>query len=635
MRTMKHWVLAVAAASALALAGCGGGGSGASSMMEEPAPTPAEQIAELQGQINALRAELGLPAIDIADLTGSVSTLQGQVSTLQGQIAARDQQIADRDKEIADAARAAMTAQGKAVFGVLDPLGVSGTPADASIAGTTPEVSARYGGTTRLTGANLKTFLDGTGVADSLNDVEAATNPTFTSAQAGTPASLAAVHGFSGTMLTWEDTTNADTMFVYTDIGSPSSKLFSEVHGGGGQELVMGTDARSGVAGPAFDGRDGGTVTHEQNAKSAQTVTENDVVVLPGTFSGAAGSYQCAGATCTSSVNANGTITFGGGTDGWTFTANTGAMVSIADSAYMTFGWWMRDVKTSSDPLDAVTVFHGARGGTDVGDVDALTGTADYEGGAAGKYAWRDRVADTAHGGHFTAKAALSANFDTNMMSGSISDFRIGDDNTDPNWTVALREHAITTSDGSVARTGSSTQWAVGSSKANVAGGWQAQLSNTGASRNDNLPRGVSGTFNADFNEQGRMLGAFGANITNVLASHRMHSEDSFTKHVRGGRYSPVMTRSRGHPGKNEGRRIGPSGLQGCGFALALLLPPTQRSSSSSSNKSQAKTRRSRGGNIGRCRSFVKRWAGGAADFSATAGFSVTRWKHEGFTTTA
>ena len=127
--------------------------------------------------------------------------------------------------------------------------------------------------------------------------------------------------------------------------------------------------------------------------------------------------------------------------------------------------------------------------------------------------------------------------------------------------------------------------------------------------------------------------------IKDVLAHRQAHSEDSLTEHVRGGRYSPVMTRSRGHPGKNEGRRFGRGGLQGCGFALASLLPPTQRSSSSSSSSSSSKTQakiRPLGDRIiGRCRSFVKRWAGGAADSSATAGFSVTRWKNEGFTTTA
>ncbi|MCY3793668.1 MAG: hypothetical protein OXG51_04760, partial [Gammaproteobacteria bacterium] len=134
------------------------------------------------------------------------------------------------------------------------------------------------------------------------------------------------------------------------------------------------------------------------------------------------------------------------------------------------------------------------------------------------KYAWRDRAADTAHGGHFTAKAELTANFDTNMMNGSISGFRIGDDGMGPNWAVTLSPAAIVEA-GSVARLAADADpnvtWAVGSSEADAAGGWEAQLSNSGSSRNDNLPTGVAGAFNAEFGGQGRMLGAFGANITN------------------------------------------------------------------------------------------------------------------------
>ena len=196
-------------------------------------------------------------------------------------------------------------------------------------------------------------------------------------------------------------------------------------------------------------------------------------------------------------------------------------MVSVADAAYIKFGWWMRDDKTSADILDNVAVFYGTEGGTPItSGIDALTGTATYEGGAAGKYAWRDRVADTAHGGHFTAEASLTADFDgdgtnASTMSGTISSFRLGDDGMDPDWTVTLSTAPVTDA-GAVARAATvMTQWAVGSNMANAAGGWEAQLSNTGAVRNDNLPTGVSGAFNADFNEQGRMIGAFGANITN------------------------------------------------------------------------------------------------------------------------
>ncbi|MDE0408259.1 MAG: hypothetical protein OXN81_10400 [Alphaproteobacteria bacterium] len=587
MRTTKNFALATIAAAALALAGCGGGGSGGSvsAVMPDPMPVdtsglsagamvqagtymiaagssathgdvtyscPAggedcvvdvmangmttstggmatamnsagydERVA-LVAQINALRTQLGLDAN--ADIGDSVTQLQSDLAALQ-------QQVNDA-KDAADAAaQKAMTAKGKVIFDVLDPLGdiTAGTATDAVIANAAPTVSAKYGGTTGVTTANQGTFVDG--LAAGLTDIDATANTAYTSGQAGMPAMLDANNGFSGTMLTWSSSTRADTMVVYTDVAAPSSALFSERYGGGSQSITSAAGqqlngAQTGVTGAAFDGRTGGLVAHDANAKSATTLTDNDVVKLGGAYKGAMGSYTCTPtpgttpSTCTSTVNSNGSITFSDAN--WTFTANTGAMVSVADGRYLQFGWWMRDVIASAAPLDAVAVFFGTQGGTAASSVDALTGKATYEGGAAGKYAWRDRVADTAHGGHFTAKAALTANFDedgtnASVMSGSISDFRIGDDGMDPNWTVTLSEAPVTDA-GAVARAATvMTQWAVGSSKAGKAGGWQAQLyANTGASRNDNLPTGVSGAFDAEFGEQGRMLGAFGANITNA-----------------------------------------------------------------------------------------------------------------------
>ena len=52
-----------------------------------------------------------------------------------------------------------------------------------------------------------------------------------------------------------------------------------------------------------------------------------------------------------------------------------------------------------------------------VGD-DTLAGTATYSGGAAGAYV------DGSATGLFTATVNLSANFDTEMLSGSVNDFR-------------------------------------------------------------------------------------------------------------------------------------------------------------------------------------------------------------------
>ncbi len=511
----------LAAVFAIGLAACSSSSDQASAPEPTPTepPTAEEQIATLQERINALRAQLGLDPIDIDGLTSSVSDLQGQVNDLT-------QQIADRDQDIADAAAVAMTATGKAIFDVLDPLGDSTTPAKSAIAtpraaaadDPIPNVAATYGEATELLLTSQETFVDS--LAGALTAIDATANTAFTAAQAGDPMALSANNGFSGTMLTWSSPTRADTMTVYTDIGMSRGVLFSEEYGGGDQVLDPADTAHTGVTGAAFNGRTAGDVEHAPNAKLATSDTVNNKVSLPGYYKGAAGTYTCtpnAGAGCITRVSLAG-VTFvdTNATTGWMFTANNGAMVSVADSAHMTFGWWMRDDKSTADILDNVAVFYDAPH-PDALAVTAVTGVANYEGGAAGKYAWRDRVADTAHGGHFTAKAALTANFDTEMVSGSISDFRIGDDGMDPNWTITLQAAAIVDG-GSVARVtapAANVVWAVGSSEADAAGSWEAQASNSGTPRNDNLPTGIAGAFDAEFNTQGRMIGAFGANITN------------------------------------------------------------------------------------------------------------------------
>ena len=123
--------------------------------------------------------------------------------------------------------------------------------------------------------------------------------------------------------------------------------------------------------------------------------------------------------------------------------------------------------------------------------------------------------------------------------------------------------------------------------------------------------------------------------IKDMLEYRPAHSEDGSTKHVRGRRYSPVMTTSRASRKKREGRAP-KHGLPGCGFAFRSLPSTTQcSSSSSSSSKLQAIFPPSLDRNIARCRRNVKRRVGGAAEKSAAAGSSVTRWKHEGFPTPA
>jgi len=85
--------------------------------------------------------------------------------------------------------------------------------------------------------------------------------------------------------------------------------------------------------------------------------------------------------------------------------------------------------RESDDGDTTVGVFTATRG-TPVAaaGIAALQDTATCTGGAAGKYAVRS--GSTSDSGHFVADATLEENFNTDMVSGTIRNFRVGDDGT-------------------------------------------------------------------------------------------------------------------------------------------------------------------------------------------------------------
>lgn len=123
MSTYRNLItLCAAAVLTLGVAACGGGSDAPATdgtdMME---PTPQEQIAALQKEINDLRAQLGLAADD--NLSDSITALQDEVADLKQQI----QDAAD-DETDRMAAEARATAA-KLYAGISAPMGTAGTPA--------------------------------------------------------------------------------------------------------------------------------------------------------------------------------------------------------------------------------------------------------------------------------------------------------------------------------------------------------------------------------------------------------------------------------------------------------------------------------------------------------------------------
>ena len=87
----------------------------------------------------------------------------------------------------------------------------------------------------------------------------------------------------------------------------------------------------------------------------------------------------------------------------------------------------------------------GANNGLTV-DIPAISGTATYDGLAAGYYTF---VKDSEyHNGEFTADATLTANFDSNTISGDIEEFMsVTDDAHDlKEWDLTLNDANIGTS---------------------------------------------------------------------------------------------------------------------------------------------------------------------------------------------
>ena len=393
-----------AAVLALGLAACGGGGgddtADAPTTMEPTGPTPAEQITELQTQINELRAELGLDPIDIDELTGSVADLTQELNTLK-------KQAADA-KAIADAKANSATA--KALKAAID---IAKVGADGSTA--VPDT-----GTGAITPTSIP-VLDADGAVSAVEADETDT-VAITLKKGDAVGSLGNWKGtdYAGMEApTGAAAKNTGMVRVYANQGAAKSVTFASEAGG----VIHGWSAVSGD--PPGDYTVVTTAAAQQKAVGGfptTGTTSYDDQKVTGTFMGASGTYECA-ATCTATVTADG-VDLG---TGWTFTPGPGATLQQPDARYLQFGWWVRKdkdgpthagafygvVTPTTTPLAASTIINSA----------ALVGKATYAGSAAGKFAISDplRPADD-NAGHFTADAELMADFKATVLFRTLFD---------------------------------------------------------------------------------------------------------------------------------------------------------------------------------------------------------------------
>ncbi len=478
-----------AGALALALAACSGGDGGGGSSGGGRADA---QRAIVEAAIDSARA-----AVRVLSDSSSGAAL----ATAEGAVAAAKTAVADADDLSADERRAYTTTI-EVIEGILDAV----RPGIVTMLSQEPQ--------------RLSAALAGTRIANVAAVVRHGAAPAMSGTVPGTPAvavaglETAAV-GAASTVGGWtrgvwaaadEAAGVEDSVVLYTNVEADGTIPFSGEGGkyddtngldtGGNLPVVAGTDAML-IASPDFP-TGPGIRTHAEDGDPDATVA--------GTFDGAAGTWTCtppAGGACTSSVRDGGGIDLAGG---WTFVPAPGAVVATADAEHQYFGWWLR--KTGS--AYAVGVFHAGAGAAadEFADLAALQGTATYRGPAAGQFVIIPQIG-SASAGAFTAAAELAVDFgsaaDAGMVTGTVDGFRV--EGQAMPWSLELQAAQVH-ADGRIAS--GATVWTVDGRAAGNTAAWSARFHDVNA---DRVPTVATGTFDALYDDVGRLTGAFGTTL--------------------------------------------------------------------------------------------------------------------------
>lgn len=305
-----------------------------------------------------------------------------------------------------------------------------------------------------------------------------------------------------------------ETIVVHTDIEAPTPTAFGRVH-----DLTAGDNPDTtvtdhtmiedtyikanlahidlGISTPAK----GGTTTSTFDQDNTATTTTNEGNHR-GRFDGAMGTFNCGSTGCSATVNDKGVTTVLEGT--WTFTPDVGVTVDVDDPDYLHYGFWVKSSVTDGVmSYDAVQTFAGSSLDANT-DVSSVTGTATYEGDAAGVYTHdtldENGNVDVVGAGTFTADVELTAYFGgndvavsmQNTVKGTVSNFDLSGGQAN-NWKLDLPVSSSST-DGTITGTG-----------------WSGQFHGTGSATDATVaPPVVVGEFNGSF-VNGEVAGAFGA----------------------------------------------------------------------------------------------------------------------------
>ena len=527
MKSTDKIILILVASLALLLAGCGGGSSPPATQ-QPPGPTQGEMaISNAQAALTAAEAAASSAMTDDAKLA-AYQAVQQAADDLVTALATHGGSDADIAAAASKSGNAEVMADNLAQM-----IAEDANAADAAMAALATKLYNGIGtfAQYRDTSTRIASYAVGT---DLLSAVPFAAPILLKEDET---AVVAPLNGWTGSVRTATVAAGANagtvTAHMYGNVEAPTpGDKFSERYSTNFSDGELNTATTQGdatkVASPSFD--------HSAGHKAFKLGDNNVAVVIPGSFHGVAGNYECVpgtGNTCAAQVAASGfnlggvdaTNAFGAANAVWTFKpSNPDAMVtSVPDTVYAVYGWWMHEAPNGNLTANVFRALRGtsAQQSAAFVNVTALHGTATYRGGAAGLYALKSSTGGTNDAGHFTADAELVVTFNgggtpnDGSIEGTIDNF-IGADGMSRDWSVALQEHTVGDQGGGFpgtlgSATHNSTAWTIDGTAASDSGLWRGSFYEQDSA--SGLPQVATGTFYTTYDRVGRMFGAFGVNL--------------------------------------------------------------------------------------------------------------------------
>ncbi|MDD9993776.1 MAG: hypothetical protein OXP75_18415 [Rhodospirillales bacterium] len=307
---------------------------------------------------------------------------------------------------------------------------------------------------------------------------------------------------------------STDSFVIYSNKGEPTPTAFRMVHTlDSNDSLVLDTSNVGLVSG----------VAEFPSSVNQVDVPFMDDDTFMGMFDGAPGTYTCI-SMCTLSTGVDAQLNAVGGS--WTFAPDDDEFpVSVPDSDYVHFGYWMNEAEENDQPVIMAAAIAGGTEESPISTVQSLEGQASYTGAATGLYVIRtftlDGEVQNRTGGQFTADAKLTAYFGGDDVAvnkhysivGTITGFVDRRDRAiDSSWSVDLEAAMFGSQQGAMFEGDT-----VGDAGAD-AGSWDGRFfgpvdvdnDGTTTGKQSTFPSGVAGTFDAQFTN-GAVIGSFGA----------------------------------------------------------------------------------------------------------------------------